>query len=123
LDKNKFFREATLRICGNLEIEEALQKLLKYLKNTMPVSEVFLQYFDKDYNALRSIASATESESHKLDLLSPLSGKTGMIAGSDLPDQDAVLLENPEMFPVTREMGKLYDQQAPSVIIVFLRTL
>ena len=28
MDKNEFFRPATLRICGNLEIEEAMQALL-----------------------------------------------------------------------------------------------
>jgi len=35
MDKNKFFREATLRICGNLEIEEAMFSTLQFLRQTM----------------------------------------------------------------------------------------
>ena len=31
VDEKEFFREATLRICGNLEIEKAMVDLLRYL--------------------------------------------------------------------------------------------
>jgi len=37
MDKNEFFREATLRICGNLEIEEAMFSTLQFLRQAMPV--------------------------------------------------------------------------------------
>lgn len=30
MDKNEFFRQATLRICGDLEIEEGMQTLLQF---------------------------------------------------------------------------------------------
>ena len=122
MEKKEFFQEATLRICGNLEIEEALQQLLQLLKKVMPVSEVFLQYFDQNYNALRTIARATETECKKLDILSPLTKEVSAMAGNVPVDKDAVLINDPQGFPVTREMGALYQQQATSVIILFLRT-
>lgn len=56
MDENEFFRQATLRICGNLEIEEAIQRLLLYLKKFMPADLLFLQKLDNDYNAMRTIA-------------------------------------------------------------------
>ena len=45
MDKNEFFRQATLRICGNLEIEEAMQTLLHYLKAFMPATNTIEYYF------------------------------------------------------------------------------
>ena len=32
MNENELFREATLRICGNLEIDEALRELLLFLQ-------------------------------------------------------------------------------------------
>jgi len=58
MDKNTFFREATLRICGNLEIEKALFDLLQFLKDIMPVTNLFLEVYDQSYNSMRSIAHA-----------------------------------------------------------------
>ena len=37
MDENEFFREATLRICGNLEIEEAMFSTLQFLRKEMPL--------------------------------------------------------------------------------------
>ena len=55
MDQKEFFQQATLRICGNLEIEEALQQLLALLTAVMPVTRLYLQYFDRDYAAMRTI--------------------------------------------------------------------
>jgi len=35
MDKNEFFRESTLRICGNLEIEEAIFSISQFLCQTI----------------------------------------------------------------------------------------
>ena len=72
MEADAFFQHATLRICGSLEIEEAPQRLLVLLKNAMPVERLFLQYYDADYESMRTIAYADESECVKLDLLTPL---------------------------------------------------
>ncbi len=122
MDHNEFFREATLGICGNLEIEESLLILIRLLKKVMPVTDVFLQTFDSDFTAIRSIAHATLDECRKMDLLSPIAKNSGSVAGSDLPEEDATLVTNPAEFPVTRDIGKLYGHHATSVIIMFLRS-
>jgi len=122
MDKNKFFHQATLRICGNLEIEEAMHTLLHFLKKSMPVTKIYLQHYDQDFHAMRSIAYADEAECRKLDLLTPLSKTAREMAGNAPTDQDAFLLEDPQTFPVSREMGKFHDLQSTSIILVVLRT-
>ena len=43
MDENEFFRNATLRICGNLEIEKALHSCLLYMQKVMPLDIMFLK--------------------------------------------------------------------------------
>jgi transcriptional regulator with GAF, ATPase, and Fis domain len=122
MDKNEFFRQATLRICGNLAIEQAMQTLLEFLKRVMPVTKLYLQYFDREFNAMRTIAYADELECRKLDLLTPLSKSASEMAGNAPTDHDAFLFEDPQAFSVSREMQKYHDVQATSLMVMVLRT-
>ena len=122
MDKTEFFHQATLRICGNLEIEVAMQTLLHFLKGFMPISEMYLQHFDQEYHAIRSIAHACETGCQKLDLLSPLSKNAGHMADNAPADQDAFLFTDPNSFPVTKEMTDFHGRLPASVIILLLRT-
>lgn len=117
-----FFRKATLRICGSLEIEEALQRLLILLKEVMPVDKLYLQYFDADYAAMRTIAYADEVECRKLDLLTPLSEESKAKASNPPTDRDAYLFDDPMAFPVSSEMTQFHNQPASSIILLVLRT-
>jgi transcriptional regulator with GAF, ATPase, and Fis domain len=123
MDKNEFFRQATLRICGNLEIEDAMQKLLHFLKPRMPVARMYLQHYDPDYHAMRSIAYADETECHKLDQLAPLSKTAGEMAGSGPPDQDVFMHNDSRVCQVAQEISEFHGATAPpSIIILVLRT-
>ena len=108
MDRNEFFREAALRICGNLEIEEAMQTLIQFLGSSMPVTKIFLQHYDQDFQAMRTIAYADENECRKLDLLTPLSKSASDMAGNAPPETDAFLLDDPSTFPVSREMTEFH---------------
>jgi len=122
MDKNEFFRQAALRICGNLEIEKAMQMLLRFLKEVMPVTKMFLQKYDHGYNAMRSIAYANQTECGKLDLLNPLSKDAKETVGNVPTEQDAFLVEDPQAFPISREMLKFHNIQATSLIVMVLRS-
>ena len=122
MNRNEFFRQATLRICGNLEIEKAMHTLLSYLKDHMPVSKLYLQHYDEAYHAMRTIAYADETECRKLDLLTPLSKTSGEMAGNAPADQDVFLLDDPQSFPVSREMSEFHGLASTSVILLVLRT-
>ena len=121
MDNNEFFRQATLRICGNLEIEKALHMLLLLMTDLMPVTKLFLQYYDNDYAAMRTIAYASETECRKLDLLTPLSKAAKEKAGNAPTEKDAFLFEDPQAFPISREMGDFHNLQATSVMVMVLR--
>jgi len=54
LDKNEFFREATLRICSSLDIEKALFNLLQYIRLFMPASKVCLGLYEPSTGILSS---------------------------------------------------------------------
>ncbi len=67
VDKNKFFREATLRICGSLKIEQALWHLFTYIRADIPSFEAHLHYYDPA-GITRTIAMADNSGGKRLNL-------------------------------------------------------
>ena len=90
IDENEFFREATLRICGSLEIEKALHSCLQFLQNSIPLDRVYLQCRDENCSAMRTLATATASEYSALDYLTPLSEEAACQEHEELPVQHGV---------------------------------
>jgi len=122
IDKSIFFKEATLRICGDLEIENALHSLLLYLRNFMPVARMYLSYYDDTLQSTHIIAHADEKMSEKLDLKVPLPKDASEIAKNISNYGDVVLLENPHEFPLTRHTMKVLNVSASSIIGLMLRS-
>ncbi|MCP4688876.1 MAG: AAA domain-containing protein [Desulfobacterales bacterium] len=56
VDENEFFRQATLRICGSLDIEKALLKCLRYITRFLPVADMHLSLFEPGVNVIRNLA-------------------------------------------------------------------
>ena len=73
MNKNDFFRLATLQICGNLDIEKALFSCLQFLRQVMPVDWMSLQLYEAGLNSMRTVAIATLTEAKIVNLLRPLS--------------------------------------------------
>ena len=73
MDKNEFFREATIRICGNLEIEQALHSTLKFIRGLIPIDIILLEYFESGKNIMRTVAKTTIESGHKIDLITHIS--------------------------------------------------
>ena len=78
VDANLFFREATLRLCGSLEIEQGLKACLDYIRDHMPADALYLEQYEPDHSAMRVIARASTrgeegpSQAKKMDVLVPL---------------------------------------------------
>jgi len=123
MDENLFFRQATLRICGNLEIEEAMQSCLKFLKDEIPLDRMFLQCYDYNFVAMRTIAMATETECGKLDLLTPLSEESRDSAAlKNLPtEEDIFIFKDPQKYSISREMLSYHDFSCKSLIVLLLK--
>jgi transcriptional regulator with GAF, ATPase, and Fis domain len=122
MNENKFFREAVLRICGNLDIEVALNELLQLLKGVMPVTTLFIQVYDRGYNAMRTIAFANQKEYGVLDQLTPLS-KTAQESIAKVPTiNDILIFEDPYKFAISMEMLQFHKIEATSLMVMMIRS-
>jgi formate hydrogenlyase transcriptional activator len=121
MEKNDFFREAALTICGNLKIEEAMLSLINVLIKVMPVYEIFLQYYDKEFKAMRTIAHTNETQYSRLDLLTPLSKEAIQMTENPPADRDIFLFEDPQAFPISKEMQQFHRVQSASLIVMALK--
>ncbi len=108
MDQNDFFREATLRLCGNLEIEEGLRSCIEYFAQHMPADTIYLEKSEPELGAMRIIARATKEKGERMDVLIPYSGEARkameQIAevwrARELPT--VIVINKPKEEPVTR---------------------
>ena len=108
IDEMEFFREATLRLCRHLEIEEGLQACIEYIGSHMPADALYLERYDQDYGAMRIVARATAEHGEKMDQLIHLSPEAEAAMekmnrafwANDLPP--VIVINRPADEPVTR---------------------
>lgn len=124
VEKNDIFHEATLKICGNLKIEKALQSIVILLQDVMPVDEMYLEYYDPQFKAMRTIAKATASSCEALNMLTSLSSPAQASANiKDLPDgKDVFIYDKPWESPISSEMLKFHNAPSTSLIALMLKT-
>ena len=122
VDENDFYRQASLRICGNLEIEKALHNCFLYLSQFIPATEILLFLTEHELRAVRMIAKASSSGGEMVDTMVPLPPEAfSTLKGSALPN--IRIVNNPEEDPVCRASVRwLKDPPASSLLIMFLTT-
>jgi transcriptional regulator with GAF, ATPase, and Fis domain len=124
IDENEFFRGATLRICGNLAIEQAMHACVGYVDRVIPVDRMFLQVFEPHLAAMRTLATATADAGETVDLLAPL--------GDDSREQirrvqqehteETVFIDSEDKNPVAREMLRFHGIPGWSILRMRLAT-
>jgi formate hydrogenlyase transcriptional activator len=117
MDENNFFRQVTIRICGNLDIEKALLQCLSYLKQTMPVDIMLLYTHDRDIGGVRTIASAPASGDKKLGSLTDICLKAAVIS-ERTEAQHLTIFNSSELDPVSRQLTQDFGTSYPSVLIM-----
>ncbi|QJB56832.1 sigma-54-dependent Fis family transcriptional regulator [Pseudodesulfovibrio sp. zrk46] len=123
MDRNTFFREVTLRICGSLKIEEALFSTFTFLRDVMPVDVLVLEHVDNYYGSMRTLAMATEAGGEAVDTLTPLSKEAQAEAKETLYEgPKAFLLEDPHSEKVADELLNFHDMKATSVVVLILES-
>ena len=110
VDPNTFFREATLRLLGNLEIEQGLRACVEYFARYIPADKVYLERSEPELAAMRMIARATKDHGERMDVLVPYN-KEARQAMAQLADvwragelPPVLVINNPCEEPVTRCM-------------------
>ncbi len=125
MEKNEFFKEATLRICGNLEIEESLYSVFHFLRKVMPVDWISLQLYEEGLKSVRTIAIATEKEVKTVDFLTPLSKEAQAQIEKKiklkLPDVMLAVI-NPETEKLYKDMMEFHKVNATSLMILALES-
>lgn len=125
IDKNEFFRQATKRICGKLEIETAIGGFLEYLNTIIPVAGAILLFYERDPVVFRIVAHVTGYEIKKLNQVIRLSRKIRKTVERDwaaIKMREVVIFNRPEEHPVSQMMTNLMGIPDCSVMVLRLVT-
>jgi len=125
IDENEFFRNITLKICGNLEIEEGLHACIQYLSRHMPADAIYLDKYEKDLGAIRYIARANLEKGERMNTLVPVSSEAMARAAADLNNiliiQGPVFIINDsEAAPITRDRVRELGHPPSSILGIML---
>jgi transcriptional regulator with GAF, ATPase, and Fis domain len=119
IDENEFFRQATLRICGNLDFEFAMQECLIFLRSYMPADRLQLSLYDRGLSALRTIAIATPTEASRLNTVLPLDNEGKKFL--DSPGIPPVVIRNRVLMdPVARPIVQRTGRWNDSIMVMHL---
>ncbi len=124
MDHNEFFTMATLKICGNLRIELAMSDCVRAIKDFVPVDRMFLQIYEPDLGAMRTVAVATSEKGQQLDLLTTMPREAREMVRKNLKRflDGAVVIDLPEKNPVAKEMLRFHGIEGWSVMRMTLST-
>jgi transcriptional regulator with GAF, ATPase, and Fis domain len=124
VDDNEFFREATLSICGSLEVEEAMCACVRVVREFIPLDWMFLQVYEPDLGAMRTLAKANAVEGEKLDLLTPLTEETRdrLRQRVAAEPEHVVVIDSEQRNPVAWEMLRFHGLEGSSILRMRLDT-
>jgi transcriptional regulator with GAF, ATPase, and Fis domain len=126
IDENEFFRTTTLRICGNLNIAEALHATRLHIGSVVPADAVFLEYYDAGLEAMRTIARADRDGGQHVDLVTPLpkSIREELVYTSPADVGRARPINRPALNQVSVAMLRFhgYDESAVSIMPMQLKS-
>ena len=114
-----FFRDATLAICGSLDIEEALHHCLLCIREYLPADMLSLHIYERDTGLLETVAYANRDGGKKCSFKNVLPNNIL----NDLvksPPKGAWLVERLEDYDGTREAAAFFNASGMSGIIMDL---
>jgi len=111
VDEKEFFREATLRICGSLEIEKALWSCFMYIRDFIPADQAYLTYHDPSLGVIKLLARATiEGGQHtELQVHIPTEVRAPVIGG-DYPE--VIVVDRAETHPIFKYALDVVDKDS-----------
>jgi transcriptional regulator with GAF, ATPase, and Fis domain len=111
INKSEFFRDMTLRICGSLDINQALSQVFDYLQNHISVDAMGLGYTDAESTRIHVAAKVARKGCHFI-----WAGEGDEII---LPDEAVIFMRTlPPDFPTVFAVNSP-EQQHPSMREVY----
>ena len=123
-DDNWFFREATLRICGDLQLEHALHSTLLFLREQIPADHIFLNFYDTGIAAYRTVAKADLRNGQAVNLVAPMTPEArDKIRHSTAEYHHGnVIIDSAQTNPACAEMLRFHAIDGSSVLRMTLTT-
>jgi transcriptional regulator with GAF, ATPase, and Fis domain len=100
IDENEFFRKATMRICGSLDVKMFLYESFLYLRDYLPADRMFLTHYRPERGEHTALAMASTEGSALLNLTVtvPPDIRTFVVR----PDKEIPIIDRAEMHPTAR---------------------
>lgn len=117
INENDFFRRATMQICSSLDIEVAMWRCIRFLKDFMPADEMYLHLYESGLGAFRTIAGATASEGRKMDRITPLPQE---VRARVTQFTGMGIINRPELEPSFQFMLQYYGRPDTSALVRLL---
>ena len=95
VDEKEFFREATLRICGSLDVETFLYESFMYIRNFIPADNVALTHYYPDKRKQVALATASAEGGSLLNLAVSIPSDVHQFMRR--PDIQTVVVDKAEM--------------------------
>jgi len=126
IDEKEFFREATLRICGSLEIEKALWQAFLYLRSFIPADVTVFNIYDPGLGIVETVASANEGEGLIMSLKTPIPQAIRKMIEEGISNPETIplvlILERMSEFPISAPVAKTLNvPNDASALVIRLR--
>lgn len=118
IKKDIFFREATLRICGNLEIDKALREFFLFIRKVIPADYMSFIIYHPREETFESIANAYPSGSDTLSVTFPVPTpyRKGIRIGHAKPR--ITIIEEARQNMVGRQIAESFGWEVQAGIII-----
>lgn len=119
IDEKDFFREATIRICGSLEIEKALRQCLIYISEFIPVCQMTFHVYHKEQGVVETVAHATLNSGRAMSMRTPLAPE-GQKQAEQQRSVRIRVIDRLDKDPVSGPVAKKLDASNLSAIVMDL---
>jgi transcriptional regulator with GAF, ATPase, and Fis domain len=119
VNEDEFFRQATLRLCGSLQVEKALYSCLTYIREFMPVDQAALNIYDQEAGVIEVVARATVDGGKTTKLLVSLPEEARRMSNVN-PLPELFRVNRLEEHPIFRHVRNLLDSPDYSMLVVRL---
>ena len=121
VNKNEFFRQATLRICSSLDIEKALLKCLQYIEDFMPVTEMYLNLFEPGMGIVWNLATVNRDGGQPPFPPTPMSKEAiDSIESGYRLERMVKIIDRTDLDPVTRLLLPHTEFSKQSYLVMIL---
>jgi len=120
MDENAFFRDATKRICGSLNIETAIRRCLVLLQGYMPAHSIHAGRFDPKLGAFQLYASCRLDGGNALKKIIPLPPEARP-EFQEVDDLRVRIINDSSMRAISRAIADALGKPECSMLVMHMR--